>query len=135
MEECGDCKLRGVCYNLEEGARYRVVEIRAQEHACPAMDDEKVVAVEVEKVPTPAILPKKGLLEGVTVTYTESKCDNVGCGYWGLCHPAGKAEGRKYTVVRMGADVVCPRNERLAFVDMLRRGPPLSKRFIRTSRR
>lgn len=117
--ECEGCKLRGVCFNLEEGARYRVVAVRGQEHACPELEDETVVATEVEKVPTPAILPKKGLLEGVTVTFTESKCTNIGCRHWPLCHPVGKTGGTKCNVVRMGEDVDCPEGERLAYVDLL----------------
>ena len=120
LDECGGCKLNGVCNNLEAGARYKIIDVRMQEHDCPGMDDEgKVVAVEVEKVSAPAILPKKGLLEGVTVTFTESKCDNIGCENWLLCHPIGKTDGSKCTVVRMGKNVDCPRDEKLAFVDML----------------
>ena len=78
-EECDGCKLRNVCHNLEEGTRFRVTSVRGQEHACALLEDEPVVAVEVEKTTTPAILPKKGLLEGITITYSVSKCDEIGC--------------------------------------------------------
>lgn len=115
-EECEQCKLGTVCHNLEEGARYRVTGVRGQEHRCAMLEDEAVVAVEVEKVPTPAVLPKKGLLEGITVTFSESKCDDVGCPNYGLCHPVGIREGTKHTVVELGADAECPRGERLAHV-------------------
>ena len=80
---------------------------------------EPVVAVEVEKTATPAILPKKGLLEGITITYSVSKCDEIGCPNYGLCHPVGKTEGSKYSVSRMGKDVECPRGDRLVAVDLL----------------
>lgn len=120
LDECEGCKLNGVCNNLDTGARYKIVDVRKQEHDCPGMDEEgKVVAVEVEKVSSPAILPKKGLLEGVTITFTESKCDNIGCVNWLLCHPIGKTDGSKCTVVHMGKNVDCPRDEKLAFVDIL----------------
>ena len=118
-EECDGCKLRNVCHNLEEGTRYRVTSVRGQEHACALLDDEPVVAVEVEKTATPAILPKKGLLEGITITYSVSKCDEIGCPNYGLCHPVGKTEGSKYSVSRMGKDVECPRGDRLVAVDLL----------------
>lgn len=118
-EECDGCKLRNVCHNLEEGTRYRVTSVRGQEHACALLDDEPVVAVEVEKIATPAILPKKGLLEGITITYSVSKCDEIGCPNYGLCHPVGKTEGSKYSVARMGKDVDCPRGDRLVAVDLL----------------
>lgn len=118
-EECDGCKLRNVCHNLEEGTRFRVTSVRGQEHACALLEDEPVVAVEVEKTATPAILPKKGLLEGITITYSVSKCDEIGCPNYGLCHPVGKTEGSKYSVSRMGKDVECPRGDRLVAVDLL----------------
>ena len=118
-EECDGCKLRNVCHNLEEGTRFRVTSVRGQEHACALLEDEPVVAVEVEKTTTPAILPKKGLLEGITITYSVSKCDEIGCPNYGLCHPVGKTEGSKYSVARMGNDVECPRGDRLVSVDLL----------------
>lgn len=118
-EECDGCKLRNVCHNLEEGTRFRVTSVRGQEHACALLEDEPVVAVEVEKTATPAILPKKGLLEGITITYSVSKCDEIGCPNYGLCHPIGKTEGSKYSVSRMGKDVECPRGDRLVAVDLL----------------
>lgn len=122
LEECEGCKLKSVCNGLEAGARYRVTALRKQEHDCPALEDGKVVAAEVEKVPSPAILPKKGLLEGVTVTFSQPKCERPGCPNWRLCHPVWKEEGCKVTVVRMGSTAECPEGERLAFVDILRRG-------------
>ena len=118
-EECDGCKLRNVCHNLEEGTRFRVTSVRGQEHACALLEDEPIVAVEVEKTTTPAILPKKGLLEGITITYSVSKCDEIGCPNYGLCHPVGKTEGSKYSVSRMGKDVECPRGDRLVAVDLL----------------
>ncbi len=121
-EECDGCKLSTVCHNLETGARYRVTSVRGQEHDCAVLEDEPMVAVEVEKVPTPAILPKKGLLEGITVTFSESKCDEIGCINYTLCHPIGKVEGTKYTVKEMGKDAECPRGDRLVNVKLLRRG-------------
>ena len=118
-DECEGCRLRNVCHNLEEGTRYTVTSVRGQEHACALLDDEPVVAVEVEKTATPAILPKKGLLEGITITYSVSKCDEIGCPNFSLCHPVGKTEGSKYSVARMGKDVECPRGDRLVAVDLL----------------
>lgn len=118
ITECKDCRLKGVCFNLEPGSRYRVVEVRSQRHACPECEGE-VVAVEVEKVPTPAAIPKKGAMDGVTITYTESKCDRVGCPNYNLCHATGKREGQKYMVTRLGGDLECPVGERMVAADLL----------------
>ena len=33
LTECKDCRLKGVCFNLEQGSRYRVSEVR-DAHLC-----------------------------------------------------------------------------------------------------
>lgn len=115
--DCRDCKLKGVCFNLEPGSRYRVVEVRSQRHACEACEGE-VVAVEVEKVPTPGAVPKKGAMDGVTITYSEPKCDQVGCPNYRLCHAIGKKDGQKYTVSNLGGDLECPIGEKMVRADL-----------------
>lgn len=118
LTECKDCRLKGVCFNLEAGARYRVVEVRSQRHPCEIAEGE-VVAVEVEKVPTPGAVPKKGAMEGVTITYSEPRCQEVSCPNYWRCHAVGKVTGQKYTVTRLGGDLDCPVGERMMDADLL----------------
>lgn len=118
LTECKDCRLKGVCFNLEPGSRYRVVDVRNQRHPCEVSEGD-VVAVEVEKVPTPGAVPKKGAMEGVTITYSEPKCQEVGCANFGRCHAVGKRDGQKYTVVRLGRDLDCPIGEKMVDADLL----------------
>ncbi len=120
ITECKDCRLKGACFNLKPGSRYRVIEVRSQKHACP--ECEEVVVVEVEKVPTPAAVPKKGAMEGATITYTESRCDEISCPNFGLCHPVGKKDGQKYTIARLGSDLECPIGEKMVGADLYRFG-------------
>lgn len=116
--DCKDCRLKGVCFNLETGSRYRVVEVRGQKHPCEACEGE-VVAVEVEKVPTPAAVPKKGAMDGVTITYVESDCNIVSCPNYWMCHATGKKNGQKYTITRLGKDLECPAGEKMVDADLL----------------
>ena len=118
LTDCKDCRLKGVCFNLEPGSRYRVVEVRGQRHPCEQCEGE-VVAVEVEKVPTPGAVPKKGAMDGVTITYTEPKCHEVSCPNFRRCHAIGKREGQKYTVVSLGDDLECPIGEKMVAADLL----------------
>ena len=92
-----------MCFNLEPGSRYRVVEVRSQRHACEECEGE-VVAVEVEKVSTPGAVPKKGAMEGVTITYTEPKCQEISCPNYWRCHAVGKR---------------CPIGEKMVAADLL----------------
>ena len=130
-EECSGCRLRTVCNSLDRGSRYKVTEVRKQEHDC-ALLEGGIVAVRVEKTAAPAVLPKRGLMDGVTVTFTEPRCGMPGCPNWNLCNPVGRRTGDKLSVVRVDAAAECPAGERVARVEVLRRG---RRGFIRTSRR
>jgi len=118
-EECADCKFTKVCFNLEEGARYRITEIRLQEHECHEFDGDSVTAVEVEKIPTAASVGKRQAMEGSRITFKGSECKNLGCEKYALCHPTGKVPGTKYLVHKVGGDIGCPLGEKLVYVELL----------------
>lgn len=118
LTECKDCRLKGVCFNLEPGAKYRVTEVRPQTHECHEYDGDAVVAVVVEKIVTPAAIPKKQAIEGSVITYQESKCDNIGCPNYALCHAPGKRDGMKYSVAAVRGDLECSRKEKMVSVDL-----------------
>ncbi|MBO4763248.1 MAG: UPF0179 family protein [Candidatus Methanomethylophilaceae archaeon] len=120
MNDCKECKLKGVCFNLEPGSRYKVVEIRPQSHECHEYLDDKVVAAVVEKIPTPAAVPKKQAIEGSMITYQESKCEQMDCPNYWLCHAPGKVAGAKYSVQAVSGDLDCPRGEKMVGVDLFR---------------
>ncbi|MBR6204390.1 MAG: UPF0179 family protein [Candidatus Methanomethylophilaceae archaeon] len=123
LNECRDCKLKGVCFNLEPGSRYRVVEVRPQTHECHEFMDDEATAVVVEKIPTPAAVPKKQAIDGSMITYQESKCQNIGCENYRLCHAEGKAEGSKYLVSSVKGDMECPIGNKMVRVDLFRGRP------------
>ena len=117
-EECSDCKFSKVCFNLELGAKYRVTEIRLQEHECHEFDGDSVTAVEVEKICTKASVGKRQAMEGSKITYKGSDCKNLSCDKYGICHPVGKIPGEKYTVQKVEGDLDCPLGEKLVLVDL-----------------
>lgn len=118
MEECEDCKFNKVCFNLEEGGRYKVVSIRLQEHECHEFDGDSATIVEVEKVPTKATVGKRQAMEGSRITYKGSECKNISCEHYGLCHPIGKTQGSKYLVQKVEGDLDCPLGEKLVLVEL-----------------
>ena len=118
MEECEDCKYNKVCFNLEEGSRYRIVSIRLQEHECHEFDGDSATIVEVEKVPTRATVGKRQAMEGSRITYKGSECRNISCEHYALCHPVGKTQGSKYLVQKVEGDIDCPLGEKLVLVEL-----------------
>lgn len=101
--ECRDCKIKNVCFNLEEGRWYRVTRVREQENECGLHLSGKVVAVEVEPVPVPVLLPKKSAIEGATVTYHPVNCDDPELQE--LCRPYGLKPDTKVTIESIGDEV------------------------------
>ena len=118
VEECEDCKFKKVCFNLEEGAKYRVVSLRSQDHECHEFDSDVVTAVEVEKLTTTASVGKRQAMEGSKITYKNVECKNVACPNYQICHPIGKVQGTKYTVQKVNGDLDCPLGGKLVSVEL-----------------
>ena len=118
LNDCRECKLKGVCFNLEPGSKYRVLEVRSQTHECHEYLGEEVTATVVEKIPTPAAIPKKQAIDGSMITYQESKCENLACENYRLCHAPGKTEGSKYSIKTVYGDIECPKGDKLVKVDL-----------------
>ncbi len=112
LSECKECKMKGVCFNLDEGALYEVTELRDKIHDCE-VHDEGVQVVVVEKRPQMLTVPVKVALEGSTITYEPPKCDQLGCDNRRNCHPVGLKAGSKIRINSLEGDVTCPAGQRL----------------------
>lgn len=108
LAECRDCKVRNVCFHLEENRRYRVKGIREVQHEC-RIHEEGVRVVEVEKIPLRAAVPKKIALEGSMLTFEANECRNLGCPHHMLCKPRGASEGMRFKIVSVEGDTDCER--------------------------
>jgi len=112
LAECRDCKVRNVCFHLEEGRIYRVTAVRDVHHDCK-VHEGGVRVVEVEKVPTRAAIQKSAAVEGSLITFEESDCNRVGCDSYPVCRPVGASEGMKFRVTSVGEELECPRRRAL----------------------
>ncbi len=118
MDGCRECKLKGVCLNLEKNTRYRIVKIRTQTHDCLETED-RVKVVEVEKISTPAAMLKKNAIEGGMVTFQEINCGLKYCENWFRCHPPSEIAGTKLTVEAVEGDTECPYGEKMVLVRLI----------------
>ena len=109
--ECRGCKLRNVCFNLEEGKWYRVVKVRDKEHDCKVHASGKVVTVEVEEIPVPLLVDVKTVVEGETLEFRHLNCRDVECEEKSLCNPHGLRDGTKIKVVKVEGTVKCGARE------------------------
>ena len=99
LTECRDCKLKGVCFNLDAGGMYRIKNVREVKHEC-RIHEEGVRVVEVEKVPVKCALLQKYAMEGSTITFETVKCHTLGCPNYRTCHPVGLERNMKFRVDR-----------------------------------
>ncbi len=119
VADCRDCKVRNVCFHLEPGKRYRIVEVRDVHHECRIHEDG-VRVVEVERVPTKAAIASRTAIEGSMLSFEESDCDRMGCPNHRLCNPTGLSEGVRLRVASVESDEVdCPigRSLRIVLLD------------------
>jgi Uncharacterized protein conserved in archaea len=117
LTECKECKLKGVCFNLEPGHLYEVKGLRDAEHDC-AIHESKARVVEVEKVPIPLAVNGKKAIEGSKITFETMKCDSIGCENYGFCHPWGIKDGMKLSVSDIIGDLDCPKGEKRVLVKL-----------------
>lgn len=115
LTECKECKLKGVCFNLDAGALYRIVEVRDVKHDCGVHEDG-VRVIKVEKEMMKGAVQKKGALEGTTVTREVIKCDNLGCEHYRICHPMGVDKGHKARIKKIFGDMDCSEGKKLVQV-------------------
>ncbi len=106
LAECRDCKVRNVCFHLEENRRYRVKSIREVHHECRIHEDG-VRVVEVEKIPIRAAVPAKAALEGSMHTFEGAECRHLGCPNYQLCRPLGAVRGMRFKISSVEDEVPC----------------------------
>ncbi|MEM4729416.1 MAG: UPF0179 family protein [Thermoplasmata archaeon] len=112
LPECRECRLKTVCFNLEEGRSYIIKSVRSVRHDC-RVHDGGVRVVEVEREPIRAAVPPHQALEGTSLVWEERGCDNLGCGYRRLCFPRAARVGERYRVVRVTGFIECPDGRQL----------------------
>jgi uncharacterized protein (UPF0179 family) len=117
LTECRDCKLKGVCFNLDPGGMYRITAVRNVKHDCRVFE-EGVRVVEVAKVPQKCVVPQKYAIEGSTISVEGIKCKTLGCANYQVCHPRGLDRTMRFRVARIDREVKCPEGLRLVAVSL-----------------
>lgn len=115
LTECKDCRLKGVCFNLEPGHLYEITALRDTQHDCE-LHESKARVVEVMKVPVPVAIQGKKAIDGSMITFEAVKCDNIGCENYIMCHPAGIKDGMKMSISDVIGDIECQIGEKMVLV-------------------
>jgi len=103
--ECRNCKLKTVCFNLRMGRKYKITNVRNKKHNCNVHEGAARV-VEVELLPIITCIDKKHT-EGSKAKIDKKPCENIGCENYELCKVLLDKE-KTYNIVKIYESVKCP---------------------------
>lgn len=104
--DCRNCKLKTVCFNLKPGREYKIIKIRDKRHSCNVHDGNTAV-VEVQEMPIIAAIDKK-LSEGDTTKIEKKECKNIGCIYYEICNNIALQKDKNYKIKGIIESIDCP---------------------------
>ncbi len=110
INECRNCKLKTVCFNLKPGRTYKITNVRDKKHNCKVHEGTAVV-VEVKEQPTITAIDKKHT-EGSKAKIEKIDCENIGCKNYDLCKIKLQKD-RKYLIKKIYGDIECPIDHKL----------------------
>jgi hypothetical protein len=113
--ECRNCKLKTVCFNLKVGRKYKITNIRDKKHNCNVHEGTAVV-VEVQELPIKTSIDKK-YTKGSKTKIEKDECENIGCEYYEICSTAVQKD-KKYKVSKIIEKIKCPIDYDLQIVEL-----------------
>lgn len=103
--ECRNCKLKTVCFNLKTGRRYKITNVRDKKHNCNVHEGTTAV-VEVEEMPILTAIDDK-LSEGSKLKINTNECRNIGCNNYELCCITLRKD-KNYKIIKTYEKIECP---------------------------
>jgi hypothetical protein len=114
--DCRNCKLKTVCFNLKPGRRYEITKIRDKQHDC-TVHEGNVVVVEVTERPLVTAMSKKPV-EGTAIKINQTPCKHIGCPHIELCSNIALQKGKTYKVKKVYEQLECPAGHELYRVEV-----------------
>jgi uncharacterized protein (UPF0179 family) len=113
--ECRNCKLKTVCFNLKPGRKYKITSVREKRHNC-SIHEGNAAVVEVQELPIITAVDKK-LIEGDNIKFEGETCRSIGCINFELCSTyLGK--DKKYKIIKIYENIECPLGHELKKVEL-----------------
>ncbi len=103
--ECRNCKLKTVCFNLKPGRKYKITNVRDKRHTCNVHEGNAAV-VEVKEMPIITAIDKK-LSEGSKTKINNKECRNIGCINYELCSVILQKD-KNYKIIKTYESIECP---------------------------
>ena len=116
--ECRNCKLKTVCFNLKPNRHYKITKIRDKKHNCNIFEGSAIV-VEVEELPIVTTIDKK-LSTGNKIKIEKKDCKSIGCSNYNLCTNKALHKDKKYKITMVYNEIIdCPMGYNLQKVELI----------------
>ena len=103
--DCRNCKLKTVCFNLKPGRHYKITKIRDKRHNC-SIHDGNAAVIEVQEMPIFTAINKK-LSEGCETKIEKKECRNIGCLHYELCNNIALQKDKNYKITEIYESIDC----------------------------
>ena len=103
--DCRNCKLKTVCFNLKPGRHYKITKIRDKRHNC-SIHDGNAAVIEVQEMPIFTAINKK-LSEGCETKIEKKECRNIGCLHYELCNNIALQKDKNYKITETYESIDC----------------------------
>jgi len=103
--ECRNCKLKTVCFNLKPGRKYKITSVRDKRHNCNVHEGTAAV-VEVQEMPILIAIDKK-LSQGSEIKIENNGCGSIGCNNYELCS-VNLQKDKSYKIIKIYESIECP---------------------------
>ena len=113
--ECRNCKLKTVCFNLKPGRKYKITSVRDKRHNC-SIHEGNAAVVEVQEMPIIAAIDKKHS-EGENIKFELEACRSIGCANFILCS-TNLSKDKNYKIIKIYEDLECPMGRELKKVEL-----------------
>lgn len=108
LNECRNCKLKTVCFNLKPFHQYKIIDVRDKRHNCNVHEGSAVV-VEVEEQPITTTVDKK-ISKGSIAQLEPRLCSQSFCDFYDPCTSPAIQKGKKYKIETIISDIDCKEN-------------------------
>lgn len=108
--ECRNCKLKTVCFNLKPGRKYKITSVREKRHNC-SIHEGNAAVVEVQELPIITAVDKK-FSEGNNIKFEGEACKSIGCINYELCSVYLNKD-KTYKIIKIYEAVECPMGHEL----------------------
>ncbi len=121
-KECEPCKFNKTCLGLNQGSKYRIVNLRNSAKLECFIHDSGVCAVEVIEAPIRMAIESRKAIKGSKIAYEQLSCNYPDCDNFVLCRPSGIKAGEKFSIIDVEDDLEepCNKNYQLKVVEIKR---------------